>query len=483
MRLRLAREGAATIACAVAFLALPASPATARLGISGQPELSPRFASGVHDYVSRCIPGRALELTIAASSGVTVSIHGSRPRSGTFAESVPLRWGEDAKLVVSSKSGKRRYHVRCAAPDFPRWTFKRSREPAAQWYLIAPVATPDGNSPPSHYVTIIEGHGTPVWWKREPDIPFNSLLMPNGQLAWARWYVTPFGVLPEGAWEVHRLDGSPVRTLRTKGAPTDVHDMEPLPNGDYLLVAYRLRKGVDLRAYGGTANCSVYDGEIQQLSPSGEVEWRWSTKGHIGLGETELWPGPKRDCSEPWDYFHLNAVEPDGKGLVISGRHVNAVYRIDRATGAVEWKLGGTRRKESLTLSGDTRDAPFVGQHDARLLPDGTLTVFDNHTYVAAPRAVRFRIDAADHTARLLEQMTEPGVEWSAAEGSARWIPGGHWVVSWGATPLISERTASGRPVWRLTLKGAQSYRAQPIVRGRIDASELRKAMDRLSAG
>jgi hypothetical protein len=482
VRPRLARIGPAIVACAAAGAVAPAPAAAAALKLSAKPALSPGFAAGVSDYVSRCDPGKPLKLTIDAPSGVTVSVHGSKPRSGSFTASVSLRWGEDARVVVESKSGKRRYHVRCTPPDFPRWSFKRFAKPAAQWYLIAPVATPDGASPYSHYVTMIDGRGTPVWWKREPEIPFNSLLMPTGELAWGRWYVTPFGVVSEAAWEVHRLDGSLVRTLRTKGSPTDVHDMEPLPNGDYLLITYRQRKGVDLRAYGGTADCSVYDGEIQQLSPAGEVKWRWSSKDHIGLDEHEIWPGPEPDCSQGWDYFHLNSVRSDGDGLVISARHVDAVYRIDRKTGAVRWKLGGTLRPESLTLTGDTRKQLFVGQHDAQPGANGTLTVFDNHTYVAAPRAVRFAIDASAHTAKLIEQVTEPSVVWSPAEGSARRLPGGHWVVTWGATPLISELTSSNQPVWRLTLKDFQNYRTQPILPGRLEASKLRKAMDRISA-
>ena len=54
--------------------------------------------------------------------------------------------------------------------------------------------------------------------------------------------------------------------------------------------------------------------------------------------------------------------------------------------------------------------------------------VFDNHTAVGRPRGMRFRIHPTAGTARLLEQVTDPPVVYSPAEGSARRLPGGHWL-------------------------------------------------------
>ena len=61
-------------------------------------------------------------------------------------------------------------------------------------------------------------------------------------------------------------------------------------------------------------------------------------------------------------------------------------------------------------MKGDPRGYTLGAQHDARLLPDGTLTVFDNRTNLGtqAPRAVRFRINRAGGTATLLQSITDP---------------------------------------------------------------------------
>ena len=45
-----------------------------------------------------------------------------------------------------------------------------------------------------------------------------------------------------------------------------------------------------------------------------------------------------------YDYLHLNSVEVDTDGnLLISARNTWTVYKVDRSTGAVLWRLGGKR--------------------------------------------------------------------------------------------------------------------------------------------
>jgi hypothetical protein len=131
---------------------------------------------------------------------------------------------------------------------------------------------------------------------------------------------------------------------------------------------------------------------------------------------------------------------------------------------------------------GDPRKPTFGEQHDARLLPDGSVTVFDNRSDLGRPRAVRFRIDPTKRTARFAEEVTEEKADDSPAEGSARKLPNGHWVVAWGDTKVLSELTASGRLVWRLQFRddGVVTYRLTPIPFGRLAAFELRRAMNRM---
>jgi hypothetical protein len=313
---------------------------------------------------------------------------------------------------------------------------------------------------------------------------FDLSVLGNGDVAFSRTYVgDQFGWRPTQAYEERTLSGRLVRTIRTVGSPTDIHDLRRLANGHYLAITYRERAHVDLTPYGGPADATVLDCQIQELTPAGRRVWHWNSRDHISLEETRA-QGPiplvkLADGTELYDPVHLNSVEPHGDEIVISMRSVAAVYGIDRKTGAVRWKLGGTERPESLAFVGDDL-ANFGGQHDARLQPDGSLTIYDNGTGRGRPpRAVRYRLDRRAGTATLLEQITDPDVPLSRFAGSARRLPGGDWVVSWGGTPSIGEYRPSGEQVFGLELPPEFfSYRAVPLARGSMKTSVLRRAMD-----
>ena len=68
---------------------------------------------------------------------------------------------------------------------------------------------------------------------------------------------------------------------------------------------------------------------------------------------------------------HMNSVSDDGRGgLVVSFRHADAIFRIRKSDGAIDWKLGGTPTSRSLAVIGDDAHAGvnLAGQHDARVL-------------------------------------------------------------------------------------------------------------------
>ena len=88
----------------------------------------------------------------------------------------------------------------------------------------------------------------------------------------------------------------------------------------------------------------------------------------IALAETGRWWKMILKRRQPFDYVHFNSAEPVGDAMVMSFRHLDAVYKIDRASGEIIWKLGGTPTDERLEVLNDPHgDFPFGGQHDARV--------------------------------------------------------------------------------------------------------------------
>ena len=172
-----------------------------------------------------------------------------------------------------------------------------------------------------------------------------------------------------------------------------------------------------------------------------------------------------------------------GEDVLLSFRHLDAVYLIDRKSGAVVWKLGGTSSAKSLAIRGDTRPTPLDGQHDARLLADGDVTVHDNSTFSGGPpRMARYRIDAAKRTATLVQQIVDPAVTASSCCGSARTLPDSDVLIDWGSTSTIGEYSAKGAPVLRLTFASGFSYRATPVPLGTVTLQQIRAGMNQMAA-
>jgi hypothetical protein len=194
-------------------------------------------------------------------------------------------------------------------------------------------------------------------------------------------------------------------------------------------------------------------------------------------------PTPLRDGRNAYDPVHINSVEPDGDGLIISTRQTDSIYRILRPSGAIDWKLGGTDTPQRLDMVGDPfGETNFGGQHDARRKPDGTVTLYDNGSARdRPPRGVRYRIDLVARTATLVEDIRDPEAVRSFCCGSSRKLSGGNWVSGWGGLAFFTEQTPAGDVVMRLRYQDGFSYRAIPVEPGAFSVEEVRAAMDAMN--
>ncbi|CAB4920907.1 unannotated protein [freshwater metagenome] len=438
--------------------------------------IRPALGGTALDHTLAC-PGGVATVTATVPPGSAVRLDGRRLGPGTHTVRVPLRPGQRFTLRFSGRR-ERTHSVRCLPADFPAWTTTRTAKPQVQWLVLSQFFPISGA-----YAIIADAHGTPVWWYRETrGRVMDAKVLPDRTVAWSASPLVAFGFGPHA----HRtLGGRQLGDIRTAGIIADPHETLQLPGDRYLITVYRPRDHVDLRAIGGPADARALEGEIHEVTASGRLLWSWRTRSHITMSErSALSSRPTLlDGHTVYDLDHLNSIELDGPDhIVVSARHLNALYRIRRSTGTIDWKLGGAPTARSLRVVGDRLGAaPLDSAHDARVLADGTVTVHDNGTMLGRPpRAVRYRIDRARRTATLIEDVQDSRAPRSIAGGSARRLRGGHWVMSWGASPLITELTPDGSPVLTLTLAGGTSYRAQPLEPGFLSAAELRAGMDRM---
>ncbi|MCW3051086.1 MAG: hypothetical protein JWN14_256 [Chthonomonadales bacterium] len=446
-------------------------PGGSALKITTSTTIFPAFDPAITDYVATT-PSGALQVTVNAPAGTQVAVDGHPAAASTFTTPVTIAAGQSFPIVVTSAGTSKTYYVRCLPTDFPAWTTERPGTPQTEYYAFTPDS-PIGPGTARHYLVIADNNGVPIWWYQGSDEPRAGIVLANGNIA---WNVTN-GV------EEHKLNGTLVNTItpdKSDGATFDLHELQQLPNGDFLIMAEVFRGPVDLSAEGGSANGTAVDNVIEEIAPNGSLVWKWSTFDHIPVSETSaVWWTQFIQSLSLADPYHMNSVEADGDGFVVSFRHLDSVYRINKATGNIVWKLGGTHRAESLTFSGDAH-GNFGGQHDARILPDGTLTLHDNSVNQSRPpRAVRYRIDTAAKTATLLEQVTDPEISSALCCGSARKESGGNWVMSWGYSSVVTELTPAGARVFRMKLTNPYfSYRVQPVPTGVLNRAALRTGMD-----
>ena len=456
--------------------------------------LYPDFQPAITDYVVRC-PDNRVGLHADAASGHQLELDGRRTTQ--LDTELALRAGRKIVLVDRLEGGAKRYFFRCLPSDFPRWGFDSLRPAAADFYSTAFRRGPSdlrreynrATTERTEWIVIFDRNGVPVWWFEPGVEALGGEVVDGSRVVWARRTKRGYGARRSIVHEIRHLNGTLGQTVSSPALLTDHHEFNLTPTGTYI-DSYEPRHGLDLTSWGGPAEAWTMEGYVELLR-GGEVIWSWSTEGQIDLAETapewvarmsanplELNPGG----TPVFDRAHLNSIEPYGDWVIVSLRHTNAVYAIDRHSGEIAWKLGGSHRPESLTVIGDPYgQRTFGGQHDARMLADGTLTVYDNRSLQGErPRAVRFAIDPLTRTATLLEQVADPLVGESSCCGSARRDPAGNWLVYWGDTPWVSEIALSGAINFRLRLPG-RAYRVYPVADGLLGHQSLRRAMDSMA--
>src|SRR5215211_3381978 len=244
----------------------------------------------------------------------------------------------------------------------------------------------------------------------------------------------------------------------------DHHEFLISPQDTALITIYNAVPR-DLSSIGGSKDSVAIQGIVQELNiQTGEVLFEWRSIDHVALEETYV--TPSEDHYPGIDYFHINSidVEPDNN-LLISARETSAVYKIDRKSGEIIWRLGG--KKSDFQMGEGTH---FAFQHDARRLPDGTISIFDNGSLifengtpkaVEESRAIVLELDEERMRAALVREYTHPEKQYADAAGNMQLLANGNVFVGWGRALAISEFSKDGKLLFDLRVSPEhRSYRA-----------------------
>ncbi len=330
---------------------------------------------------------------------------------------------------------------------------ERGRGPAGAGLLfLAPSSGPGQRG-----CLIVDEAGEPVWFR--PTVPATAMnfraALYRGAPALTWWEGKSEHGLTEGTHVIaDRSYRVVARFPAGAGRPADMLEFLLTPEGTALVTSYEVVRA-DLRRAGGRRRGRVIGGIVQELDlESGRVLFEWHSLDHVRVEESHARVGPR------FDYFHINAIDVAADGnLLVSARNTWTIYKLDRGSGKVIWRLGGRRSDFAMG-----RGTVFAWQHDAREHAGGTLlSVFDNG---GSPRVqpqskgLVLSLDTRRMVATLHRSYVHRPVMRAHALGSVQLLPNGNALVGFGTEPYFIEFDTAGAAVYAARLpRGGQNYR------------------------
>jgi hypothetical protein len=325
---------------------------------------------------------------------------------------------------------------------------KRSSLDAHGYVFVAPKQGLGAQGP-----EIFDDRGRPVWFRSGADLATDFRVQRFGGQPVLTWMdAVGVGYIVDSSYHV-------IATVHAgNGLDADGHEFVLTPQGTALVtIAHEVP--YDLSAIGGPKDGSVIEGVVQEIDvATGRVLFEWHSLDHVPLDESHL----PLSADLPYDYFHINAVNLDNDGnLLISGRHTWTVYKVDRRTGQILWRLGGTR--SDFKLGPGVR---FAWQHNPLPAGPNLIRLFDNETNgsdTVAPhsRVIWISLDTISSTATLVKAFAHPGGLLVPSQGNAQALDNGDTFVGWGQRGRVSEFDPQGKLLFDAVLPGGNdTYRA-----------------------
>lgn len=280
------------------------------------------------------------------------------------------------------------------------------------------------------------------------------------------------------------------------------HDIEPMPNGNVLIIAWEVKTAAQAIAAGYSGNRTLWPEHILEIQPvgtnGGNIVWKWHFWDHM----IQDYDASKANYGNPaqhpelldinagtpsTDWIHLNGISynPELDQIVVSSHYLHEVYVIDHSTTTAEaaghiggrWGKGG----DILYRWGNPANYRAAGTqvfkvvHNAYWIPkglrgEGNIMAFNNRenlgnsivTEITAP------VDSAGHyiytpgtaygPANPTWSYTAPGF-YSNHLGSNQRLPNGNTLMVESTTGFFTEADSLGNSVWTYN-RGSEVVRA-----------------------
>ena len=290
------------------------------------------------------------------------------------------------------------------------------------------------------YLIDIQGNVTHTWKMPYPPGLYGYLtdkgtLLYNGQIPNNTFIgKSPFmgGATMEADW-----NGKVLWEIKQ---PDHHHDGRLLRNGNVLLLcSAELPADIAKRVKGGLAG-TEHDGDkingdyLVERTKDGKTVWEWRVWEHMEPAEYPI-TSPSDTRSE-WTHGNGIAELPDGN-ILLSFRNISTVVRINRQSGAIDWKLG---------------PPPLSGQHAPTPLPNGNILLFDNGPFRADTGVQPFSraLEINPNTKEIVWKYQDATSHFffSSRISNAQRLPNGNTLINEGLYGRFFEVTTDGDVVW-----------------------------------
>ena len=278
--------------------------------------------------------------------------------------------------------------------------------------LVAPFNTQSVTD--SGVVMIMDGSGRPIKERRTPHgvTDFRRWTI-NGEerYTWfvydADYYIIPSITYRLGYVVVADANLNELKRISltahgdittTKNQGLDPHDFILIDDNHYIAMTYYEKTVTNVPALFTTSATTLVATPVIQEVSNGQVIWQWDASDYPEFYTTSVEGNQFTDSTIAQDYMHMNSmiIDPKDGNLICSYRNLNQILKINRQTGNIMWRLGGTNSDFVMT-----DDMKFLRQHNATLIDGGqTLLLFDNGHISLRPysRVLEFQLDETSKT-------------------------------------------------------------------------------------
>jgi hypothetical protein len=324
-----------------------------------------------------------------------------------------------------------------------------ARSEIADGYLLLALAIVE--DPGFSVIAILDGQGRYVWWTRSD--PYGLSISPRFSRDGRSVRVLQTDMLWNTDVGITRrisLDAAEIADTR---ALLGHHASWENADGTVTWLGFEYRT-IDGKDWASDMLRTLPEGAADDAVPTEEFSWfdaypvdPWdASPGEtlVALGDGDEWT-------------HSNSLMAlDDTSFFVMSKKLDCLLRVDRATHAIVWQLGGkyadfTHPNGDRTWGGLDDNDLFSHAHMSQIW-DGGFTVFDNGDFhdPQISTAAEYAFDEDAKTVEEVWRYAEPDGGHTASMGDVRKLPGGNYLVEWSNLGYVSEITPGGEVVWKV---------------------------------